>query len=101
MKLRPGLLDHDAPGHADQLPAWLQPLQTLSSILGLQLRVEWVDNFEDLEHPCISDWLSEHGHIISHLSTGVYIDGDLQLKEFAEAAVPCKAINLKIMHSHI
>jgi hypothetical protein len=51
--------DDDEPTeNADQLPDWTQPLQSLSAIPGVQLRVTWGGKIADLDHPCISLWLS-------------------------------------------
>jgi hypothetical protein len=99
MKLRLGLLDDNVTDNADQLPAWSQPLQTLSGILGLQLRVEWVDTISRLRHPCISQWLKQHGHIISHITAGIHVSEELKLRDFSKAAACCKSIDLTVSHS--
>jgi Leucine-rich repeat (LRR) protein len=79
---------------------WRRPLQTLSAIPGVQLRVFWEGSIADLGHPCIDQWLKQHGQLISHLEVQVQVSGDrLKLREFTEAATPCKAIDLTIYHS--
>jgi hypothetical protein len=91
--------DDDAKG-ADQLPEWLPPLQTLSGISGVQLRVEWVDVVARADHPCITQWLKQHGQLIRHLTVEVLIKEDmLKLKDFSEAAAPCRSIDLTVNHS--
>jgi hypothetical protein len=92
--------DDDATDDADQLARWMQPLQTLSGIPGVQLQVELVGNVADLDHPFISQWLKQHGQLISHLAAKIHVSEDrLKLKDFSEAAAPCKSIDLSIRHS--
>jgi hypothetical protein len=84
---------------ADQMPGWTQPLQTLSGIPGVQLRVEWEDSIADVDEPCIAQWLQQHGHLISHLTAQVEISvGRLTLRQFSEAAAACRSIDLAIQH---
>jgi Leucine-rich repeat (LRR) protein len=84
----------------DQLSLWSQPLKTLSSIPGVQLKVEWVDTVADLNHPCIAQWLDQHGQLISHLTIRVHVsDARLKLRDFVEAAAQCRSIELTLLHS--
>jgi hypothetical protein len=100
LKLCLGTLDADATENADQLPDWMQPLQTLSGTPGVQLHVEWVGSIDDLDHPFIDQWLKQHGKLISHLTVQVHVSEDrLELKDFSEAAASCKSIDLEIRHS--
>jgi hypothetical protein len=96
------MIGADATEDADELPDWMQPLQTLSDIRDVQLRVEWVGIIDDLDHPCIfRQWLREHGQLISHLTVEVDISNDrLTLREFSEAAAPCRSIDLTIWHAY-
>jgi hypothetical protein len=83
-----------------QLSGWMQPLQTLSGIPGLNLGVAWVGSIADLDHSCIALWLKQHGQLISHLTVEVDIsERSLMLKDFCEAAAPCMSIDLTISHS--
>jgi hypothetical protein len=83
----------------NQMAAWTQPLETLSGIPGAQLRVEWVGIIDQLDHPCTSQWLKQHGHLISHLTVQVCVSEDeLTLKDFSEAAARCRYIDLTIYH---
>jgi hypothetical protein len=85
---------------AEQLIGWMQPLQTLSGIPGTQLGVELDDLVDEVDHPCITQWLREHGQIISHLTVHVDIsEGKLTLGEFSEAAAACPSVDLTIWHS--
>jgi hypothetical protein len=104
------MLDADATDHdsnddsptedANQVPDWTQPLQTLSGIHGVRLEVEWVGGIADLDHPCIALWLKQYGQLISHLTVEVHVSAYmLKLREFAEAAAPCRSIDLTILHS--
>jgi hypothetical protein len=47
LSLRLDVLDDELTEDAEQLPGWLQPLQTLSGIPALQLRVEWTGSIDD------------------------------------------------------
>jgi Leucine-rich repeat (LRR) protein len=81
------------------MPEWVQPLQTLSGIPGVQLRVEWVGSIERADHPFIAQWLKQHGKRISNLAVEINVSNDrLKLREFAEAAEPCRSIDLSINH---
>jgi hypothetical protein len=81
---------------ADPLPHWVQPLQILSGIPGLQLRVRWVGI---IDQPRITQWLKQHGQLISHLAVEVFVSENRQKRrEFSEAAAPCKFIDLKCVH---
>jgi hypothetical protein len=94
--------DDDATENAEQLLHWMQPLQTLSSIPGTQLRLKWSDLINRMSHPCIAQWLREHGQLISHLTVEVYVSESLTLGGFskaAAAAVACQSIDLKIWHA--
>jgi Leucine-rich repeat (LRR) protein len=99
LALRLELLGDDATEDADQLPDWLQPLQTLSGILGVELRVEWVGVIADMDHPYIALLLKEHGQLISHLTIEVDVSEDgLKLRRFCEAAAPCRSMDLTLRH---
>jgi Leucine-rich repeat (LRR) protein len=77
----------------------MQPLQTLSSIPSLQLSVEWVGLIEDVDHPCITQWLKHYGQLISHLTVRVDVSENwLKLRDFSDAAAPCKSIDLTLGH---
>jgi Leucine-rich repeat (LRR) protein len=94
------LEDDDATQYADQLSDWVQPLRTLSSIPCVQLKVEWIGEIGDVDHPCIALWLKQHGQLISQLTVEVHISEDmLKLRQFSEAAAPCRSIDLTIRHS--
>jgi hypothetical protein len=95
LELRLGTLD-DA---TDQLRDWVQPLQTLSSIPFVQLRVQWVGLIDDLDHPFIAQWRKQHDHLISHLTLAVDVSQNwLKLKDFSEVVAPCGSIDLTICH---
>jgi hypothetical protein len=99
LKLR--LEGDDATQYAGQSYVWVQPLETLSSIPDVQLRIEWVGSIGDLDHPYVAQWLKQHGQLISHLTMGIHVSNDrLKLREFAEAAANCRSIDLAIRHSH-
>jgi hypothetical protein len=84
---------------AVEVTDWEAPLQTLSGISGVQLKLDWFDAIEDRDHPCISWWLNEYGQIISHFSGEFVVSVDrLKLREVAEAAAPCRAVDLTIKH---
>jgi hypothetical protein len=83
--------------NGDQLSGWMQPLQTLSSIPSVQLRVEWVGSIDELDHPFISQWLRQYAQIISHLTIEVDVSEDrLKLRDFSEAAAPCSSLDLTV-----
>jgi Leucine-rich repeat (LRR) protein len=95
----------EAPGHddetedADQVPEWMQPLQTLSGIPGLQLRVKWVHMIDNRNDPDIAVLLKQHGHLISNLTVNFDVNNDwLTLRELAEAAATCRSIHLTMYH---
>jgi Leucine-rich repeat (LRR) protein len=99
LELRLEMFGDDATEDADQLPAWLQPLQTLSDIPRVHLRVEWGGIVNGLDHPCVAYWLQQHGVLISHLTVVVHVsEGGLTVKDFSEAAAPCRSIHLTINH---
>jgi hypothetical protein len=78
----------------------MQPLQTLSGIPGVQLRVNWNGIILYLNHPCISQWVKQHGQLISHLTALISVREDrLKLRDFAEAAAPCRSFDLTTAHS--
>jgi hypothetical protein len=82
-----------------QLPDWTQPLQTLSGIPDVELKVEWLGGIADLDHPCIALWLKQYGQLISHLTVEVHVSTYmLKLREFTDAASPCRSIDLTIRH---
>jgi hypothetical protein len=86
---------------AEELHDWMQPLQTLSGIPGVQLRVERVGTVYEMDHPFITQWLKQHGQLISHLTIEVGIlERALTLREFCEAAAVCRSIDLAISHCH-
>jgi Leucine-rich repeat (LRR) protein len=91
-------LDEEATVKIDQLPNWIQPLQILSGIPGAQLRVKCLGRVNHLDHPCITQWLKQHGQLISHLTVEVYVSEVwLKLRDFCEAAAPCNSIDLQII----
>jgi Leucine-rich repeat (LRR) protein len=93
------ILDASTPQTAGLITAWEQPLQTLSGIPGAQLRVRVVGRVADLNHPYIDQWLKQHGQLISRLTAEVRVSDDrLKLRDFAEAAVLCKSIDLRVSH---
>jgi hypothetical protein len=93
-------LELHATQNDSQLSQWKQPLQILSGISGVQLRVEWDGCIDDVDHPLIAQWLKRHGELISHLAVEIRVSEDrLKLREFVEAAAPCKSIDLTIQHS--
>jgi hypothetical protein len=76
---------------------WVQPLQTLSCIPGVELRLEWVRSVHEMYNPLMNKWLKQYGQIISHLTAEVHIDTVwLPLWAFSKAAAACKSINLTI-----
>jgi hypothetical protein len=91
--------DEDAGDDADQLPAWMQRLQTLSRIPGLQLTVELVDTISSLSDPFLAQLLKQHIQIISHLIMEVSISKKrLKLQDLSEAVAPCRSLDLTISH---
>jgi hypothetical protein len=99
--LRLGMIGAGALEDADQLADWMQPLQTLSGIPGVQLRVEWVGSIEDLDHPGTVQWLKQHIQLISHITVLVDISNDrLKLREFSKVAAPCRSVDLTIWHAY-
>jgi hypothetical protein len=93
-------LNDGAAENADQLPDWMQPLQTLSGIPGVLLDVKCVGGIADVDHACIAQLLKPHGRMISHLVVELHVSEDrLKLREFSEAAAPCRSIDLTIWHS--
>jgi hypothetical protein len=93
------MFDDDSTEDADQLPDWVQSLQTLSDIPGLQLKVKWVGVVHGLDHPCVAYWLKQHGVLINHLTVVVQVsEGGLTLKDFSKAAAPCRSIHLTVNH---
>jgi Leucine-rich repeat (LRR) protein len=94
-------LGGDAVADADEHDVWLQPLQTLSGIAGAQLRIDYGGRVNSLDHPCIDLWLKQHGKRISHLSVAVDVSKNrLKLRDFADAAAPCRSIDLTVTHSY-
>jgi hypothetical protein len=88
-------------GHAenDGLRKWTQPLQILSGIPSVQLEVEWYAFIGDRNHLCLTQWLRQHAHTVNYLTVYVPISEDrLKLRDFAEAAAPCRSIDLSIEH---
>jgi hypothetical protein len=54
----------------------------------------------DLDHPCIAQWLKQHGQIISHLTLYVDVSEErLKLRDLCEAATSCTSIDLAIRRS--
>jgi hypothetical protein len=99
LELSVEILDADATENAIQLPGWMQPLEILSGIQGVQLILTWVDVTGDQGHPCISQWLKQNGQLISHLMVEVHVsENRLKLSEFSEAAAPCRSVDLTIHH---
>jgi hypothetical protein len=99
LTLRLELLGVDATQDADQLPDWKQPLQTLSGISGLQLRVELVGGIADLHHPFLAQGVKQHGQLVRHLTVEVHVsENRLKLRDFSEAAALCRSIDLTIRH---
>jgi Leucine-rich repeat (LRR) protein len=94
------MLGDDGAEDLDQLSGWVQPLQTLSNIPSAQLNVKFVGSISDLTHPFIAQWLKQHGQLISHVAVEVHVSEDrLKLRDFVEAAAPCRSIELQIRHS--
>jgi hypothetical protein len=93
--------DDEDTQHADHdVPYWMQPLQTLSGIPGVQLRLEWGGGIDDLNHPFISQLLKQHGQLISHPIMKVKVSNDrLRLRDFSKAIAPCQNLDLTIRHS--
>jgi hypothetical protein len=92
--------DDEDTQNIDHVPDWMQPLQTLSGIPGVQLRLEWYGGIADLDHPFIAQMLKQHGQLISHLIMKVKVSQErLKLKEFSEAAALCRSVELTIRHS--
>jgi hypothetical protein len=90
----------DAIENAEQLLRWMQPLQTLSGIPGTQLKLRWDGVIDRMGHPCIAQWLREHGQLISRLNVEVDISKrKLALRGFSKAAAACRSIDLKICHA--
>jgi hypothetical protein len=106
LELRIGMLEDEATDEDDDTehaiqnaPEWMQPLQTLSRIPGVQLRVQWVRRIADVGHPAVAKWLKQHGQLISHLTLNISVEqGRLELREFSEAAASCRSIDLSIRH---
>jgi Leucine-rich repeat (LRR) protein len=93
--------DADEDAKNDELLDWTQHLQTLSGIPGVQLRVEWGGSIVSQDLFFLTQWLMQHGEIISHLSMQVQISEDrLNLRDFVKAAAPCKDLELSILHEH-
>jgi hypothetical protein len=66
------------------------------------LGVEWVGRISDGDHPCIAQWLKQHGHLICHLTVEVHVSQDrLKLRQFSEAAAGCRSIDLTLSHDSI
>jgi hypothetical protein len=85
--------------NVDQLPGWVQRLQTLSSITSVQLRADLLGVLTDLDHSYMGQWLKQHVQLISHLSVNVDVREDnLKLRDFSEAAASCKSIDLALGH---
>jgi Leucine-rich repeat (LRR) protein len=77
----------------------MQPLQTLSGISGLQLRVVLDGPVYDLDHPIICQLVKQHGQIISHLTVEAHVHEDrLKLRDVSEAAALCRSIDLTVCH---
>jgi hypothetical protein len=102
LDLRLELLDYyDATEGKYPLPDWMQPLQILSAIPSIQLRVDWVGSIRDRDHHFISQWLREHGHLISHLTADIDVSEDrLKLRQYCDAATPCRSIDLTLNQSY-
>jgi hypothetical protein len=97
LHLRLEVLRDNTAENADQQPDWTQPLQTLSGIPDVHVRLEWVGCIFDLGQPCIAQWLKQHGRLINHLTVELRISEDrLNLRQFSEAAAPCRSIDLTI-----
>jgi Leucine-rich repeat (LRR) protein len=84
----------------DEASEWMQPLQILSGIPSVELRrVFWGGTIADRNHPCITQWLRQHGQNTQYLALEARISEDmLELRELAEAAAVCKSIDLSIVH---
>jgi hypothetical protein len=90
---------HDGRHGAVAVSNWNTPLQTLSGISGVQLKLDWLDVIEEQDDRCINVWLKQYGQLISHFTGRVVVSEDrLKLRELAEAAAPCRAIDLTISH---
>jgi hypothetical protein len=63
------------------------------------MEVECVGMINDLDHPWIAQWLKQHGRLISQLTMEVDVSADrLKLRDFFEAAAPCRSIDLAFTH---
>jgi Leucine-rich repeat (LRR) protein len=55
---------------------------------------------DDLDHPCVAQWLKQHGQLISHLT--VRLDGsqdELNLSKLSQATAACRSIDLEVCHN--
>ena len=88
------------PGRQEEVkaeqPAWERVLQTLSSIPDLHLTVRWVHGrVSSWEHPYLSQWLEQYGHLIGQLDARVNINTEgLQARAFCAAAASCRSMRL-------
>jgi Leucine-rich repeat (LRR) protein len=97
LKLRLGL--PNAAVDADQLPDWMQPLQTLSGIPCVQLKIDLVSRTVNLDHPCIAQWLKQHGPLISHVDLETNVGESWQIRrDFSKAvSAPSRSIDLTVL----
>jgi hypothetical protein len=59
-----------------------------------------VDTIADWWHPCIDQWLKQHGELISHLTVRVRVsDARLKLRDFSKAAARCRSLELTVLRS--
>jgi LSD1 subclass zinc finger protein len=71
----------------------------LAYLSGAKLRIRLDHGIDHLDHPFVALWLKQHGQRISHLSARILVSSDrLKLRDFAEAAAPCKSIDLIVNH---
>ena len=84
---------------ADPDPEWMQPLQTLAATPGLHLTVSCTGTIDAGEEPFMEEWLKPHGYLMDALTAEIEVSaGCLSLREFCEAAAPCRSIQLTVRH---
>ena len=88
------------PDAADPMPKWTQPLQTLSAIPGLHLIVYCRSTISARDEPFMEEWLKPHAYLMDSLRAEVAVGAEhLSLREFCEAAAPCRSIRLTVSHN--
>ena len=77
-----------------------EQLRLLFSTPGLHLTLRYDAELVALDAPFITKVLRPHGHLIDHLISVVYFQGDgLLLQGFCEAAAPCRSLDLTVWSS--